>query len=131
VSQRERETGRRVLRELAALLTASGVEVVYHQPPKRRPGYGWIAVNPAGRRGGDDAVWYVGAGAQHNGRRLDRPQLVWGRQLEHQASADALAAAADQIATQALGRPTRRASASAGRRAGTGRPAARARRSTR
>jgi hypothetical protein len=120
VSQRERETGRRVLRELAALLTASGVEAVYHQPPQRRPGYGWVAVNPAGRRGGDDAVWYVGAGAQLNGRRLDRPHLVWGRNFEQQAPADALHAAAEQIATQAPAR-----------RAGRGRPPARPRRTTR
>jgi hypothetical protein len=128
VSQRERDQGRRVLRELAALLTANGVEAVYHQPPQRRPGYGWVAVNPAGRRGGDDAVWYVGAGAQLNGRRLDRPHLVWGRSLEHLAPAEALQAAAEQIATQARARPARRAAPP--RRAGEGRPAARPRRTT-
>jgi len=129
VSQRERDQGRRVLRELAALLTASGVEAVYHQPPQRRPGYGWIAVNPARRRGGDDAVWYVSAGAQLNGRRLDRPHLVWGHHFEQQAPADALQAAAEQIATQARAQPARRAAPA--RRAGRGRPAAQPRRTTR
>jgi sugar phosphate isomerase/epimerase len=129
VSQRQRETGRRVLQELAALLHARGVEAVYHQPPERRPGYGWIAINPAGRRAGDDAVWYVMAGAQRNGRRLDRPHLVWGRRFEHQAPADDLHAAADQIATTAPRRPTRHTAN--GRAAGAGRPAARTRRNPR
>jgi hypothetical protein len=128
VSRREWEAGRRVLRELAALLQAQGVEAVYHQPPDRRPGYGWITINPAGRRGGDDAVWYVSAGAQHNGRRLDRPHLVWGRRFEHRAPAAELQATADQIAARALARPTRRA---AGRWTGTGRPEARTRRNAR
>jgi hypothetical protein len=49
MSQGERETGRRVLRELAALLTASGVQAVYHQPPSGAPATaGSRSTRPAG-----------------------------------------------------------------------------------
>jgi hypothetical protein len=95
----------RLLRELAELLRARGVDAEFHPAPAWSRGYGWIALhadhaNPTDPGLVVDAVWYLRAGAYLDGQRLDGARLVWGSHFQHHAMvADDLAAVADQIAT--------------------------------
>ena len=91
----------RLLRELAELVRARGVDAVFHPAPPWTHGHGWIALQ-AGQDRILDAVWYVPAGAHLNAQRLDRSRFVWGDRFQHQADiAEDLAATADQIAARA------------------------------